>query len=251
MAIATELELFERHNVAVEPVFYEEGSTAIADFAANKLDGAMFVTSDILILASQIPLFELFFTTKEPGKRSGLGLPQVHGIVGQHQGRIDVHSQLGRGTTFNIYMPALPVTTTDSSVLVLSEELSALPTGQGQTILVVEDRDATRQALAESLELLNYRVLKAADGQEALEVLEKHGAEIALLLSDVVMSKMGSETLLYAVQERGLQAKAVLITGHPLEELEDLRVQGVIDWLPKPPSLKKLAEVIARSLNVD
>jgi two-component system cell cycle sensor histidine kinase/response regulator CckA len=193
-------------------------------------------------------IFEPFFTTKTP-LGSGLGLAQVHGIVGAHEGRIDVATQVGKGTTFTIY---LPVYLSEPSPVLSSTELSALPTGQGETILVVEDDAVVQQALADGLELLNYQVRKASNGQEALAVLEGHKGEIALVLSDVVMPQMGGITLLHALKEQGLAVPVVMLTGHAVQgEMEELRAQGMRDWLPKPPRLEELAEVVARALNAD
>jgi two-component system cell cycle sensor histidine kinase/response regulator CckA len=193
-------------------------------------------------------IFEPFFTTRAP-LGSGLGLAQVHGIVGQHGGRIDVDTQVGRGTTFTIY---LPVHLLELSTDVPPKGLPALVTGREETILVVEDNAAMRKALVESLQLLNYRVLEATNGQKALAMLEQHGDDIDLLLSDVVMPGMGGVALLHASRERGLTVPVVMLTGHPLErEMEELRAQGMLEWLPKPPSLEELAEVIASALHKD
>jgi two-component system cell cycle sensor histidine kinase/response regulator CckA len=188
-------------------------------------------------------IFDPFFTTKEPGKGSGLGLPQVHGIVGAHEGRIDVETELGKGTTFTIYLPVhLSKPSSDAS----SKELSALAMGQGETVLVVEDNTAVREALVESLQLLNYEVLEATNGRRALAMLEQHSDDIDLLLSDVVMPGMGGVALLHALRENGLTVPVVMLTGHPLEkEMEELRAQGMLEWLPKPPRLEELAHVMA------
>jgi two-component system cell cycle sensor histidine kinase/response regulator CckA len=197
-------------------------------------------------------IFNPFFTTKAPGEGSGLGLAQVHGIVGQHGGRIDVESHVGKGTTFTIYLPALATHPSKPSSVSELEESLTLPTGKGESILVVEDNATVRRALVESLELLNYRTQEATNGQEALAMLEQHSDDIDLLLSDVVMPGMGGVALLHALKERGLAVKVVMITGHLLEkELDELRAQGMADWLHKPPELEKLAEVVARVLGTD
>jgi two-component system cell cycle sensor histidine kinase/response regulator CckA len=141
-------------------------------------------------------IFEPFFTTRAP-LGSGLGLAQVHGIVAQHEGHIDVETQVGHGTTFTIYLPTLPMHPPEP----ISLEAPTLAQGQGETILVVEDDDATREALVESLGVLNYRVLEATNGQEALAILEQRRGEIALVLSDVVMPGMGSIALLRSMRQ--------------------------------------------------
>jgi CheY-like chemotaxis protein len=98
--------------------------------------------------------------------------------------------------------------------------------------------------------MLNYRVLEAANGHEALATLERYHDEVALVLSDVVMPKMGGIALLHALRERELTVGVVMLTGHPLgEKLENLREQGMIDWMTKPPKLEQLAQLLARALN--
>jgi CheY-like chemotaxis protein len=192
-------------------------------------------------------IFEPFFTTRAP-MGSGLGLAQVHGIVAQHDGAIDVESNPGQGTTFTIYLPALPKPELEQTASRL-DQMPPLPRGHGEAILVVEDDDVVRSVLAESLEMLNYRVLEAADGVEALALLEQRGDEIEMVLSDVVMPEMGGIALLRILRERGLTVPVVMLTGHPMERrLEDLKVQGEIDWLSKPSSLEHLADVVDRTL---
>jgi PAS domain S-box-containing protein len=193
-------------------------------------------------------IFEPFFTTRAP-LGSGLGLAQVHGIVGAHEGRVDVETQVGQGTTFTVY---LPVHRLEPSPASSQAELPALPTGQGETILVVEDDAVVRRALADSLELLNYRVLEVSNGQEALETLEERQGEVDLVLSDVVMPRMSGTALLHALRERGSTVPVVMLTGHPIKrEMEQLRGHGMADWLPKPPQLEELAQVLARVLGTD
>jgi CheY-like chemotaxis protein len=189
-------------------------------------------------------IFEPFFTTKEPGEGSGLGLAQVHGIIRQHAGHIDVKTAVNEGSTFTIYLPVLAVQPPKSP----PSELTTLVKGNGETILVVEDNASTRQALKTVLETLNYKVVEAANGEEALSRLET--TEVALILSDVVMPKMGGRALLYALKERKIAAPVILLTGHPLEnELETLSEVGLSNWLSKPPSLTELAEAVNQALN--
>jgi PAS domain S-box-containing protein len=188
-------------------------------------------------------VFEPFFTTKDRGRGTGLGLAQVHGIVKQHGGHIDVESRVGRGTSFTIHLPALPVRPAEP----LDQGLIDLDHGDGETLLVVEDDPVARQALALCLKDLNYRVVEAGDGEEALEIVEH--LDVTLVLSDVVMPRMGGVALLQALRDRGAAVPLILLTGHPLEEdIEGLRERGLSDWLVKPPDLPQLAEVVSRSL---
>jgi two-component system, cell cycle sensor histidine kinase and response regulator CckA len=190
-------------------------------------------------------LFEPFFTTKGPGQGSGLGLPQVHGIIGQHQGRIDVASEMGVGTMITLYLPAF----TDTSLKPEKPATTEFPRGQLETILVVEDSASVREALQVSLEMLNYYVLEAANGREALDLLEQPGIQVALILSDVVMPVMGGIALLRALRQRGDNRPFILLSGHQLDsDLEDLLQEGLDAWLVKPPDLARLAHTVADTL---
>jgi CheY-like chemotaxis protein len=189
-------------------------------------------------------IFEPFFTTKRPGKGSGLGLAQVHGIVKQHGGEIGVHTQVGAGTTFSIYLPALAATAPAAP----PPAVTAPAGGEGQTILIVEDDATLRAALVDAVELLGYRTLSAANGREALALLAQHG-EVGLILSDLVMPEMGGRALLHEVKQCGLTARVVILSGHPLdEELADLQILGLAGWLLKPPVMEQLARVLAQAL---
>jgi PAS domain S-box-containing protein len=204
-------------------------------------------------------VFDPFFTTKADGAGTGLGLAQVWGIVNQHKGHIDVTTKIGEGTTFAIYLPASETSRPES----LAQASSALPQGQGETILVVEDNAPVREAVGSSLEALNYRVLEAADGREALGVFERHEEEsdhtdrIALVVSDMVMPNMGGVALSHALREKGYRGQIIMLTGHPLHDSallgnsDDWQSLGVVEWLPKPVSLGQLAEVLSRALEGD
>jgi len=191
-------------------------------------------------------IFEPFFTTKSPGKGAGLGLAQVYGIVTHHQGYIDVHTQIGAGTVFALYLPALR-TAHQLDEVALQD---TLPLGHEETILVVEDNLATREALCRSLEMLNYRTLEAVNGKEALEQLAEHRADIALVLTDLVMPVMGGKALAQALYQQAPDLDIVVMSGHPLDPDTGIRItESVRDWIHKPPSLEHLAETLARVLH--
>jgi signal transduction histidine kinase len=133
-------------------------------------------------------IFEPFFTTKSPAQASGLGLAQVYGIVQQHHGHIDVVSPKDGGTIFSLYWPAHAAAVAP----VVPAEDDDAGRGSGETILVVEDNEATRDSVSEILTALGYRVLQASDGRQALEVHDREAGRIDLVLSDLVMPGMGS-----------------------------------------------------------
>lgn len=192
-----------------------------------------------------VHIFEPFFTTKERGQGTGLGLAQVYGIVQQHDGFIGVTTELGRGTTFQLYFPAFAVDCPEAA----KPSAASLPQGQRQVVLVVEDEDAMRQALVESLTLLNYSVREARNGREALGILAQNNHEIALVLSDAVMPEMGGVALFHALRERGLTIPFVIVTGNAVEkDMENLRALGLYGWLKKPLELSKLAELLRQGL---
>ncbi len=199
------------------------------------------------IAKEQVPhIFEPFFTTKEAGKGAGLGLAQVYGIVKQHEGYVDVSTKLGEGTTFYVYLPALPPARPSVSG---ARKTPDLQHGQGQTIMVVEDDNSVRDALLGSLEILDYHALGASNGQEALDIYKERAGEISLVLTDLVMPRMGGKALISALQQMDPAVKVVVLTGHPLEDIsEGMDGTGAIDWLQKPPGLDRLAAVIQTAL---
>jgi len=139
----------------------------------------------------QARVFEPFFTTKLPGMGTGLGLATVHGIVEQSGGSIDIHSELGRGTIFKIYLPVV-----DASVQTGEDDRVAEQTDGGrETILLVEDDDAVRKIARISLENRGYAVLQADGGREALEIADRHPSRIDLLVTDLVMPEMSGREL--------------------------------------------------------
>ncbi|MCB0036318.1 MAG: response regulator, partial [Anaerolineales bacterium] len=191
-------------------------------------------------------IFEPFFTTKPPGKGTGLGLAQVYGIVTQHNGYIKIDSQPQNGTVFTIYLPLHFSTET----MLLEGELDQTEQGAGETILIVEDNESTREALLATLEMLNYRTLAAQNGREALEVLAKHQSPIAMIVSDMLMPEMSGIELVTALRQENNDIPIVILSGYLLEDdLETLRQLNVTGWLNKPPTLKQLAALLYKTLH--
>jgi CheY-like chemotaxis protein len=141
-------------------------------------------------------IFEPFFTTKERGKGTGLGLSTVYGIVKQSGGYVWVYSEPGHGSCFRLYFPRV-----DQPLTAVAPVTSALE-HRGETILVVEDEDALRQAVCHHLTRLGYVVLQAASGQQALEVVNRHPGVLDLLLTDVIMPKMSGPELARQLKRR-------------------------------------------------
>lgn len=191
-------------------------------------------------------IFEPFFSTKPVGVGTGLGLPQVHGIIGQHNGFIGVESTAGIGTVFSIYLPALAMLQPGSAE---TPTVTHFANGHGETILVVEDEEALRHTLTEVLTQWNYQVVAVGNGQEALNALND-GLRPDLILSDVVMPEMSGLALFKAMRQRQLDIPLIFLTGHLRgEELDNLRQFGLRAWLPKPPSIDQLAETITSVLH--
>lgn len=186
-------------------------------------------------------IFEPFYTTKAPGEGSGLGLAQVYGIVKQHNGFIDVVSEQTHLTTFVIYLPALAAS---PKARVVQPEVH-MESGQQETILVVEDDQATLDALRQILEAMNYRVLTASNGKEALTHFDENPGNIDLVLSDLVMPQMGGVALYRELKEKGLETKIMLMTGYPLGSgTRELLDHESVTWIQKPLVSQNLAESI-------
>lgn len=141
-------------------------------------------------------IFDPFFTTKEPGKGTGLGLPTVMGLVQGHEGFIRVDSQVGHGTTFELYFPALPEAQAAATV----DREPPPPRGQGELILVVDDEASVRDGVRRILENQGYRVLMATQGAEGLEAFSRKRKEIRAVLTDMMMPVMSGPSMIAAIR---------------------------------------------------
>jgi len=191
-------------------------------------------------------LFEPFFTTKDVDEGTGLGLAQVYGIVRQHHGRIDAASTVGEGTTFRIYLPR--AAEDEGFAAAPKENPGPTPRGRGETLLVVEDAQEILQAVHAGLTSLDYHVLTAEDGREALAILADE--EVDLVLTDVVMPDMGGKALLQELRALRPDLPVVAMTGHVLDEDgQALKEVGFSDVIGKPFSMPRLATLIRASLD--
>jgi two-component system, cell cycle sensor histidine kinase and response regulator CckA len=152
-------------------------------------------------------LFEPFFTTKEQGKGTGLGLAVVHGAVKQSGGRVDVYSELGIGTTFKILLPGVAASAPASATVQIA------PRG-AETVLLVEDEAGVRKFGRLALETQGYAVLEAAGGEEALRAAEQHAGPIHLLVTDVVMPRMGGREVAESLRVRHAGLKVLYVSGY-------------------------------------
>jgi len=196
-------------------------------------------------------IFEPFFSTKEVGEGTGLGLSTVYGIVHQTDGFIFVDSAPGQGTTFSIYLPEYVedtaaedgATETPPPPSLDEAQLGDL-TGSG-TVLLVEDEDAVRLFGARALRNKGYTVLEAENGEGALDVINSNEGTIDLIISDVIMPGMDGHTLINLVRHELPDVKVILMSGYAEDVFRDeIDRDPSIEFLPKPFSLKMLAATV-------
>ena len=187
--------------------------------------------------------FEPFFTTKAPGAGTGLGMAMVYGLVRQHEGFIDLESTPGVGTTVRIYVPA----SSDSPVRADDRVAPVRPVGR-ETILLVEDEPAILGTGKRILERQGYTVLTATNGEEALALVRAHGEAIDLVLSDVVMPRMGGGALHRAVLEAGLSVRFLFTSGYTEREVGGM-LDPYLPLVPKPWSVDELLRRVREVLD--
>ena len=190
-------------------------------------------------------IFEPFFTTKEVGKGTGLGLSTVYGIVKQNNGYITVYSEIGKGTSFKIYLPLVHPVACNIDV----SEAGGLVRGGAETILIAEDNEAVRTLTHSMLSDNGYTVIDAADGEEAVNKFIENTDTIRLLICDVVMPRKNGKEVYDAVKLKKPDIKVIFTSGYPtdLVKKEGILETG-LDFISKPSSptdlLRKVREVL-------
>lgn len=190
-------------------------------------------------------IFDPFFTTKDIGQGTGLGLAIAQTIVKSHGGFINVYSEPGRGTRFNIYFPA------EESEAASAQTSPALqyPRGRGEAVLIVDDEPNILQIASETLEQFGYKTLTASNGAEALDIFGSKSSEIAAVVTDIAMPSMDGPSLIRAVKSLDSDVKVIAMSGlmntDQTEELEELKVK---DFLTKPFTAEQLLTTLATLL---
>jgi signal transduction histidine kinase/streptogramin lyase len=188
--------------------------------------------------------FEPFFTTKGQGKGTGLGLATVYGIIRQSNGWIDITSELGKGTTFHIYLPRLEVKFEPKKTGVAAADLSG-----EETILVVEDQDAVREFTRTVLESYGHTVLEAADGKSACALAGQYTGDIHLLLTDTVMPGMNGKVLSERLLKMRPNLRVLFMSGYTADVIGH---HGVLElevaYIPKPFTPEGLAAKVREVL---
>jgi two-component system cell cycle sensor histidine kinase/response regulator CckA len=195
--------------------------------------------------ATKERVFEPFFTTKEVGKGTGLGLATVYGVVKQHGGFIHLYSELGKGTTFRIYLPA------SSGAPEPREPKSDERTPKGtETVLLAEDNEGLREAAQEMLQRLGYHVILASNGAEAIEHFKADSGKIDLVILDIVMPLLSGPSAYSQMAAIQPGLRAVFATGYTAESASlNSTLEKGVPILQKPYSMKNLGQIVRSTLD--
>ena len=194
--------------------------------------------------ATQARIFEPFFSTKERGKGTGLGLAMVYGIIRNHDGRIFVESAPGKGSTFHIYLPA----TRTRVAAAPPEPLLDTPFGH-ETILLIDDEKVILDVASRILKRLGYNVLTTSDGHEGLRLFAERRQEIALVILDMVMPKLGGREVFRRLKEIDPGVRVLLSSGYSADgDTQAILSEGVLGFVQKPYALNELAQAVKRAI---
>jgi two-component system cell cycle sensor histidine kinase/response regulator CckA len=189
-------------------------------------------------------IFEPFFTTKEMGRGTGLGLASAYGIVKSHGGLIDVESQIGKGSTFNIYLPA------SEKKVAIEIMTSAEPRMGDETILLVDDEETIFEVSIEMLQCLGYTVFSARSGKEAISILKENDNIIDLVILDMIMPEMGGGETFDLIKQLRTGQKVLLSSGYSISgEARQILNRGCNGFIQKPFDIKTLSIKIREILD--
>ncbi len=196
---------------------------------------------------TQRRIFEPFFTTKEKAKGTGLGLSLVYGIMESHGGFVSVQSKLGKGTIFTCYFP---VGTKTEEIRQFEVDTNGKIPGGDETILIVEDEEMLREMMTQFLESKGYKVLSAADGNDARTIFNQHQSEIRLVISDLGLPKVSGDELYRTLKLQQPDILFILASGfiEPGEKSKILK-SGVKEFIPKPYNPNEVLRAIRRVLD--
>ncbi|HEX9656853.1 MAG TPA: PAS domain S-box protein [Bacteroidota bacterium] len=197
--------------------------------------------------ATKARIFEPFFTTKGVGKGTGLGLAMVYGFINRHRGFIDVESSPGKGTTFFLYFPA---PASGEPTLQVKEDVDGVVSGGKETILFAEDEESLRELVKTMLESKGYKVLIAEDGVQAVEVFASHVEEIALVLTDLGLSRLDGWEAFQKMKKIKPEISAIVATGYiDAGSRSDMLSRGAKDIIQKPYMPNKLLKSVRAALD--
>ncbi|HLP40385.1 MAG TPA: ATP-binding protein [Fibrobacteria bacterium] len=239
------LTLSTRNAVLAERRESRHGTLAAGRYGVLEVaDTGIGMTEDV-----QAQIFEPFFTTKDVGKGTGLGLSSVYGILQQSGGGIEVESRPGEGSVFRIHLPVLEME--EKAKAAQDQDLPYSVPGRGR-ILLVEDEEAVRKFVRSHLESLGYSVVEARNGLEAMASLSSQDSEPDLLLTDVVMPRMGGARLAESVRILRPHLPILFMSGYA-EEMLNMKAEGTeqIQYLQKPFSAGTLARKIEEMIRLD
>ena len=195
--------------------------------------------------ATQERIFEPFFTTKQMGRGTGLGLASVYGAVKGHGGYIDLESEVGKGTTFRIYLPVKRSAASEAVPELRQDTLDVSGDRRRGTILLVDDEQAVLKVAAEILHKLRFGVLAADNGREALQLFQEHRKDIVLVILDIVMPGMGGSEVFQQLRNIAPEVKVLLCSGYSIQgEADRLIGIGASGFIQKPFSLRSLEQSI-------
>ena len=191
-------------------------------------------------------LFEPFYTTKEVGKGTGLGLAMVYGIIKQNDGFINVYSELGHGSTFKIYLPRFSSENAPAN----DQEHAKIKHGGNETILIVEDEMVLLEIAKTILERQGYRVLAVSSPKEAVKIVRENEEKISLLISDVIMPEMNGRDLLQTVNDVCPGLKCLFMSGYTANIIAGQgMLENGVNFIQKPFSTGELAQKVRETLD--